>query len=416
MRQDSRSRQALGDRVSLARDQSSLISDPVSLGAGDLGGEGPLAYLFDIVVESGCSAGIGIGRTVGHGDLQTRGLQAWRNDPVTRDLLQRYYGSGEIGAASAHAPEGLMMIPIRAVFGAAVLLGLCSLTPTPVRADDVIDRLDRIEGYLEIESAQHAFELAIEHDRLQRQQRIPANLPKQVPAWQPAPGAQPIFACGIAKCSPFEQSFADAEWRRVNHQPPLAPTIATQRFVGAQLDSAPDLAGRWRQINEDPQFIAWLDTTKDPSTGWDRGVLLRHVYAAGDAERTAALFRAYIAEHVAMGVGHAYTYVPTEQDREEIRACVNAARPNTSAVDCVMPTANRITSTMMKEIDRPGWPAHPSQMTVMLQSAGLKCGMPADNPSAPVPPSAKPCLDVEARKAALAVVLGLRDFLKAISR
>ena len=188
------------------------------------------------------------------------------------------------------------MKSITVVFGAAAFLGVFSLAPAPVRADDLTARLDRIEGYLEIEMAQHAFELANERDRFERQRRMSANLPKPEPEpeWQPAPGAQPFLAFGIAKCSPFEQSLADAEWRRINHQPPLAPTIATQQFVGAQLDSAPDLAGRWRQINDDPQFIAWLNTTEDPSTGWDRMVLLRHVYAHGDAERTAAIFRVRI--------------------------------------------------------------------------------------------------------------------------
>jgi len=109
-----------------------------------------------------------------------------------------------------------------------------------------------------------------------------------------------------------------------------------------------------------------------------------------------------------------YTYIPTQQDREEIRACVATARPDTTAIDCVMPTVNRITSTMLQETGGSQWPAHPSQAAVMIEVAGLKCGMPADDPQAPVPASAKPCLDAETHKAVMAIVTAIGAYLDSI--
>jgi hypothetical protein len=47
----------------------------------------------------------------------------------------------------------------------------------------------------------------------------------------------------------------------VHAQP--APQSAPQPSVQAYLDTAPDLAGRWRQINKDPAFLAWLGHPSD---------------------------------------------------------------------------------------------------------------------------------------------------------
>ncbi len=108
---------------------------------------------------------------------------------------------------------------------------------------------------------------------------------------------------------------------------------------------------------------------------------------------------------------HAYTYIPTEQDRGEVRACIASAIPQTLAVDCVMPTVNRISASMMSELDAPGGPSpRPSQAFVMIQSAGMMCGMGADMRKAPSP-AAKACLSAEARKVATAIAVGLRDAL-----
>ena len=110
----------------------------------------------------------------------------------------------------------------------------------------------------------------------------------------------------------------------------------------------------------------------------------------------------------------AYTYVPTEQDRGELRTCAAAAGPNTIAVDCVMPTISRISSAKMSELNAPVSPARPSQVFVMIKSAGMLCGM-GSNMAQPPTPSAKDCLNVEAQKVSEAIALGLRDALKTIT-
>lgn len=55
----------------------------------------------------------------------------------------------------------------------------------------------------------------------------------------------------------------------------------------------------WKQINVDPKFILWLDQT-DPFTGQKRQALLNEAYGGGDAARTIAFFRAYLAEQTAV--------------------------------------------------------------------------------------------------------------------
>lgn len=62
------------------------------------------------------------------------------------------------------------------------------------------------------------------------------------------------------------------------------------------LDHDPELGDRWRVINNNPQFIAWLEL-RDPFSGHQRILMLRDAYAAGDAVRTMAFFKAFITEH-----------------------------------------------------------------------------------------------------------------------
>ncbi len=184
---------------------------------------------------------------------------------------------------------------------------------------------------------------------------------------------------------------------------------AARQSVMTYLDAAPDLSGQWRRVNVDPKFLAWLAEI-DPQSGCKRQTMLVQAFDLGDIQRTAAFFRDYLKAR--RGSDYAsYRYIPTQQDREEIRACVAASRPDTTAIDCVMPTVSRITSKMMQETGGPQWPEHPSQAAVMIEVAGLKCGMPADDPQAPVPPAAKSCLDAEMHKAVMAIVTALRDYM-----
>jgi len=66
--------------------------------------------------------------------------------------------------------------------------------------------------------------------------------------------------------------------------------------VFRELDSDPELAGRWRNLNTNPQFIEWLQAV-DEMAGVSRNTMLQHAYANGDAMRTGRFFKKYMAEH-----------------------------------------------------------------------------------------------------------------------
>ncbi len=262
------------------------------------------------------------------------------------------------------------------------------------KGDELSDRLDTLQASLDVleaDAAERALERAIDRDR-----RAAARHEATEPEWKPAPGAQPRTV-SAAFGNPARPAAASSG------------TPAERRAVIEFLDADSELTGKWRQVNKDPQFLAWL-AQPDPVMGRERRTMLMEAFNAGDAERTAAFFRAFLEGGVSGGV--TYAYIPTAQDRAEIHACVSAAGPDTSATDCVMPTLNRVTSTMLAETGGTTWPAHPSQMTVMMQAAGAKCGM-SSGPTAPVSPQAKPCLHKESRKIAKAVVVALRDDLLA---
>lgn len=52
----------------------------------------------------------------------------------------------------------------------------------------------------------------------------------------------------------------------------------------------------WRQLNTDPEFLAWLDV-RDVYSGQYRGSLLREAYANGDADRVVQIFKGFLNEH-----------------------------------------------------------------------------------------------------------------------
>ena len=72
-----------------------------------------------------------------------------------------------------------------------------------------------------------------------------------------------------------------------------------QHRVMSSLDADPQLGGKWREINVQPEFIAWLDQV-DPFSGEQRMRLLSDAFARGDANRTGQFFRAFMAEHTAV--------------------------------------------------------------------------------------------------------------------
>jgi hypothetical protein len=72
----------------------------------------------------------------------------------------------------------------------------------------------------------------------------------------------------------------------------------TQQSVMSQLDMDPDLAGRWRQLNNDNDYLQWLSEI-DSFSARPRIELLREAYDQGDAIRTGRFFKSYLAEHTA---------------------------------------------------------------------------------------------------------------------
>lgn len=72
----------------------------------------------------------------------------------------------------------------------------------------------------------------------------------------------------------------------------------TRQAVLIALDADPVIGTTWRVINEDPQFLAWLDTI-EPLSGQTRKLMLGQAFANGDASRTSAFFRRYADEHTA---------------------------------------------------------------------------------------------------------------------
>jgi hypothetical protein len=74
-------------------------------------------------------------------------------------------------------------------------------------------------------------------------------------------------------------------------------TENAQLRVQVAMDRDPELGGKWRTINNDPEFIRWLNEV-DPLAGEKRMALLHRAYNAGAADRVGNLFRAFLASRI----------------------------------------------------------------------------------------------------------------------
>lgn len=74
-----------------------------------------------------------------------------------------------------------------------------------------------------------------------------------------------------------------------------------QQTVMTVLDNDSELGDKWRVINDSPEFVTWLQQT-DPFTGHQRVLILRDAYSSGDARRTSAFFKAFLAEHTVVNL------------------------------------------------------------------------------------------------------------------
>ena len=70
---------------------------------------------------------------------------------------------------------------------------------------------------------------------------------------------------------------------------------AVQRLYALLNDQVPD----WEQLNEAPEFLAWLEQ-RDPYTGLARGELLAQAYKAHDGPRVVAFFNGFKSENAAI--------------------------------------------------------------------------------------------------------------------
>jgi len=107
---------------------------------------------------------------------------------------------------------------------------------------------------------------------------------------------------------------------------------------------------------------------------------------------------------------HAYTYLPTEQDRSEIAACVQSRTAQTQPLDCVMPTLTRIMNETLTESQGKSWSN--SQVGLMIHRIGVACGV--TGPSTPPTEAQKRCALPEMRKMTFAITGGLAYYLKSI--
>ena len=84
-----------------------------------------------------------------------------------------------------------------------------------------------------------------------------------------------------------------------NHQQVVAATA--QQSLMATMDADPTCNGRdgshysWRQVNDDPQFINWLQQP-DPFSGHVRLAMLRDAFNAGQSSRMKAFFDTFVRE------------------------------------------------------------------------------------------------------------------------
>jgi len=111
------------------------------------------------------------------------------------------------------------------------------------------------------------------------------DLPQAVSRW-----------VGGANSEEVRQLRAEVEYLKGGQQ--RTDVSLTQNAVMSQLDMDPELAGRWRQLNDDPRYLDWLSQI-DQFSARPRIELLREAYAQGDANRTGRFFKSYLAEHTA---------------------------------------------------------------------------------------------------------------------
>jgi hypothetical protein len=103
-----------------------------------------------------------------------------------------------------------------------------------------------------------------------------------------------------------------------------------QARVMTSLDTDPELSGKWRDINMQPEFLSWLGQV-DPFSGQQRMQLLQGAFASGDAVRTGSFFKAFVKEHTAVTNNSAAVDTQTSADAGTQLPLENLAAPGRAA-------------------------------------------------------------------------------------
>lgn len=124
----------------------------------------------------------------------------------------------------------------------------------------------------------------------------------------------------------------------------VAAENAQQRIMAA-LDADPAIGRTWRQVNEQPEFIEWLNQ-QDPFTGQQRMALLREAFVGGKVAQTAAFFNAFLREQTAVSPPPAapppQTPAQPEAGRPSLEAFAAPGRPAAAPAPAGAPPEKRI--------------------------------------------------------------------------
>jgi hypothetical protein len=115
----------------------------------------------------------------------------------------------------------------------------------------------------------------------------------------------------------FVRRVADQRVVRLEQELAYQKLQSNQDRVYRVLDADPQLGSKWRALNEDPGFLAWLAQV-DPLSNEERLKLLRHAYQVGDAARCRNFLLGYLAEQTP-SVARTKERLPFESGRSRPR-------------------------------------------------------------------------------------------------
>jgi hypothetical protein len=100
---------------------------------------------------------------------------------------------------------------------------------------------------------------------------------------------------------------------------------------------------KWREVNQDDAFVAWLDEV-DPYSGHPRGAMLKQAYEANDGPRVVNFFLGYQQEHAAVTppAGKSAAAAPVGAPRRSLDTLVAPGTPKAGAASTQDGSGKRI--------------------------------------------------------------------------